>query len=85
MKILQEIDDQQWFFSATIVTTLAKTREILDQLDKLLRSKILSEANGSSRVRRRAWAKHRTKVYDLHRSLADYKESLMIAILTNGS
>ena len=85
MNVVQEIDSQQRLFSPTVITILSKSREILDQLEELVKDKILKEVNGSLGVRRRAWAKYRSKVYGIQRSLADYRANLMIAIIANGS
>lgn len=83
--VVQEIHEQQSPYSPIVTTTLSESRDILDQLERLLEDKILIEANGSPRVRRRAWARYRNKVHNIQNSLAEYRANLTIALVANSS
>lgn len=82
--MIHEIDDQQSHSSSAVITTLSQAKATLEQLKTLLEAKLLSRVNGSSRIRRRTWARNRSKVYKLQSSLKEHRASLLIAIAANG-
>ena len=83
--IVQELHDQQFSYSPTVLSTLSKSRDILNQLESLLEVKVLIQVNGSSRVSRRAWARYRSKVHNIQSSIAEYRANLTIALVANSS
>jgi hypothetical protein len=67
--VLAGIDDRSSTYPSNVITILGRARKTLEQLKILLETKIIPKINNSSRIRRRAWAKWRSKVYRIQRSL----------------
>lgn len=83
--ILSEIDDQRRTYPSNVVTTLGKAKVTLEQLQSLLEIKIINKVNSSSRIRRSAWARNRSKAYRIQSSLKEYRRNLVIALTVNNS
>lgn len=80
--VVQEIEGQQSLSPATI-TILLSAKGTLDQLQQLLKGKILTNANDSLHIRRRAWAKHRSELCRIQKSLKENRAILTLAIAMN--
>ncbi len=83
--MLPGIDDQQSIYTSNVVTILGKAKATLEQLKSLLETKIITKVNNSSRIRQRAWAKSRSKVYRIQSSLKEHRINLVIALTANNS
>ena len=63
-----------------MATSLLEAKTTLDQLNDILQSKILRIANGTSRARRRAWMRNKSKVSKLCSAIRDHKLNLIAAM-----
>ena len=82
--ILKEIDDQQALSLSTVITrNLSRAKLTLEQLDQLIRARILKNVNGTSRARRRAWTRNKSKVGKFQDALKDHRMDLLAAISAN--
>ncbi|KAL8951917.1 MAG: hypothetical protein Q9222_002136 [Ikaeria aurantiellina] len=60
---LKSIGDEHSMQTIAVVKQhLPKARLLLEQLDRLIRNKILHIVNGTTQVRLRAWARHKSKM-----------------------
>lgn len=82
--VIQEIEHRQGL-SPAVAAVLSQARSNLNGLKELIDEKISHKVNGHSRVRRRAWAKYRSHVYETQSSLMGYKATLLMAIVNDSS
>jgi hypothetical protein len=82
--LVKEINDQHAVsLSSVIKTSLSRAKITLEQLDQLIQVKILKNVNGTSRARRRAWTRNRSKVYKIQNALKEHRVNLLAAISAN--
>ncbi|MCJ1265528.1 hypothetical protein MMC22_005408, partial [Lobaria immixta] len=83
--VLSGIDDRKSTYPSNVITILGRAKTTLEQLKSLVETKIITKVNNSSRVRRRAWAKSRSKVYRIQSSLKEDRLNLVIALTADQS
>jgi len=85
--LVQEIDDLHMNNSSTdVAKSLAKAQVTIEQLHQLIQVKLLRNLNGgTSRARRRAWARNRAKVHSLRDALRESRENLVTTLSANSS
>ena len=66
--------------SATVAPILSKAQSTLEELDQLLQVKFLRNIHSTSRARKRAWARNRSKVYKMQNDLKELRASLIAAM-----
>ena len=82
---LAGIDDRERVYPSNVITILGRARTTLDNLKTLLETRIMAKLNNSSRTRRRAWAKSRSKIYRIQSSLKEDRLNLVLALTTHKS
>lgn len=81
---MKEINDQHAVsLSAVITTSLSRAKLTLEELDRLIRVKLLTNVNGASRARRRAWTRNRSKIYKIQAALKEHRVNLLTALSAN--
>lgn len=81
--LLDEIDRQRTAsISTTISTSLSRAKLTLEQLDQIVKNKLLRNANGGSRARRRAWVRNKSKVCNIQNALKEHRLNLLAAMGT---
>ena len=83
--MLAGIDDRKSTYPSNVITILGRARTTLEQLKILVETKIITKYNNSSRIRRRAWSKWRSKVYRIQSSLKEDRSNLVIALAADKS
>ncbi|KAL9045865.1 MAG: hypothetical protein Q9214_001166 [Letrouitia sp. 1 TL-2023] len=84
--LVKDIDAQQAIrSSAAIAAILAKAKLTLERLGELVQNKLLKNVNGTSRARRRAWARNKSRVYRIQAELKEYRANLTAAVSTNNT
>ena len=79
--MVREIDSQPVISLSNVVkTALSRAKLMLDNLDQLMQVKLLKNADGSIRIRRRAWARNKSKVDRAKSQLKEQRMSLVAAI-----
>ena len=82
---LTGIDDRERVYPSNVITILGRARTTLDNLKTLLETRIIAKLKNSSRIRRRAWAKSRSKIYRIQSSLKEDRLNLVLALTTHKS
>ena len=83
--ILDAIRDPHAVSLPSVAAVLAKSEASLAELRSLLESKIETQASGRPRARRRAWARYRSEVYRIQRSLKEHRSNLVLALAANNA
>ncbi|KAH7343030.1 hypothetical protein BKA65DRAFT_552634 [Rhexocercosporidium sp. MPI-PUGE-AT-0058] len=83
--ILSEIEKSYSYDSGLINTTLGRARLTIEQIHQLIDLKLLKTNGSTSRTRRRAWARHKSKIHTLRDALKECRENLMAALSANSS
>lgn len=79
--LVNEIENQPAIsLSITISTLLSRAKLSLEQLDQIVKNKILRNANGTPRARRRAWVKNRSKICRIQDALKEHRLNLLAAM-----
>ncbi|KAL8789478.1 MAG: hypothetical protein Q9195_006803 [Heterodermia aff. obscurata] len=79
--LLHEIDRQPTAsLSATISTSLLRAKLTLEQLDQIVKIKLLRNAEGGSRARHRAWVRNKSKVCKIQKALKEHRLNLIAAM-----
>ena len=66
--------------STAICKTLSRARYDLEQVNHILQAKVLRNVDGTSRARRRAWARDKSKIYKIREALKEHRLDLMAAM-----
>ena len=79
-RVVAIVEGRPGALTADISTILNRAKTHLEQLKVLLETKILSTKNAPQRVRRRAWAKRKSKVYSIQSTLREDRLNLVTAL-----
>lgn len=66
--------------SVAVATTLSTAKSTLEKLNQLVQVKLLKNMHGTSRARKRAWARNKSKVYKMQNELKELRASLTAAM-----
>ncbi|KAI4212672.1 MAG: hypothetical protein LQ351_004563 [Letrouitia transgressa] len=66
--------------SAIIATTLLKAKVALEKLNRLIQAKLIKNIHGTSRARRRVWARSKSKVKGIQNELQGHMLDLIAAM-----
>ena len=79
--MVREIGNQPAVSLPTIITTaLSRAKLMLNKLDQLMQVKLLKGADCSTRTRRRAWARNKSKVNRARSELKEQRTNLIAAV-----
>ena len=79
--LLDEIDRQPpASLSTTISTSLLRAKLTLEQLDQIVKIKLLRNTDGGSRARHRAWVRNKSKVCKIQKALKEHRLNLVAAM-----
>ena len=79
------IENRRWAYTSDVITILNRSKARLEQLKILLETKIVAKIETSSWVRRRAWARRKSKVYSIQSSLKEDRLNLVTALAAGSS
>ncbi|KAJ9615291.1 hypothetical protein H2200_001366 [Cladophialophora chaetospira] len=83
-ELVHEIEQQQPLIdSAAIAANLARAKNAIDQLNRLISEKILTNGGSKSKTRRVSWARHKTEIRKIHSALKQYKDNILTATSAN--
>ncbi|PVH89984.1 hypothetical protein DL98DRAFT_647652 [Cadophora sp. DSE1049] len=68
-----------------VSTTLGRARLTIEQIHQLVELKLLKTNGSTSRARRRAWARHKSKIHSLRDALRECRENLTTALSASSS
>jgi len=68
-----------------VFTTLERSKLAIEQIRQLVELKLLKTNGSTSRARRRAWARHKSKIHSLRDILRECRENLTIALSASSS
>jgi hypothetical protein len=81
---VKEINGQHSSSTSTNVTaSLARAQHTIEQLDQLIKVKLLRLVNGTYRARRRAWTRNKAKVYQLRDAMKEHRDNIIAAMSSN--
>ena len=66
--------------SAAVATILSTAKSTLEKLNQLVQVKLVKNMHGTSRARKRAWARNKSKVYKMQNELKELRASLTAAM-----
>lgn len=66
--------------SAAVGTIHSTAKSTLEKLSQLVQVKLLKNIHGTSRARKRAWARNKSKVYKMQNELKELRASLKAAM-----
>lgn len=69
--------------SPVVATYLTRVKLKLEQLDVLIKTKLLVTRNGTSRARRGIWLRNKAKVARIHEALKQLRMNLLATISAN--
>ena len=78
--ILNDIRNPHAMNVPSVAVVLTKTEASLAELKSLLERKIQTQTGGRPRARQRAWARYRSEVYTIQKSLKEHRASLALAL-----
>ena len=79
------IENRKGAYPSDVITILDRSKARLEQLEVLLETKIITKIKTSPRVRRRAWARRKSKVYSIQSSLKEDRLNLVTALAAGTS
>ncbi len=65
-----------------MTTALSQGQKIMEELNQLITSKLLSWKDGSNCARRRAWVRNKGKILRLRNELKEARDAIIMAICT---
>lgn len=65
--------------SIGVTTSLSNAKRDIEQLDQLIKKHILPNA-ATSRARRAAWMRHKSKIYRLQHALKEHRQNLIVVV-----
>ena len=75
--LLRNIHEQEGSHRSTaVVTTLTTAKSLLEELQRLIQAKLLKNSDGTSRFRKRVWARNRHKIHKMQYELTDIRANL---------
>lgn len=69
--------------SSVIATSLSRAKHTLDKLDHLIQVNLAKNVHGTSRARRRVWARNKSKIYEIENELKEHRANLTAALSAN--
>ena len=79
--LLDEIEHQPAaFLSTTISMSLLRAKQTLERLDQIVKTKLLRNADGGPRARRRAWVRNKSKVCKIQKALKEHRLNIVAAM-----
>lgn len=82
--LLNEIESQNAIISSPVIERgLSRAKIKIGQLHEIIQVKILRNVNSTSRARRRAWTRNKSKICSIVDALKEYRQILLTAISAN--
>jgi hypothetical protein len=82
--LLNEIGSQNATLSSSVIeTSLSQAKITMEQLHQLIQVKILQNVDGTSRARRRAWTRNKSKICSIVDALKEHRQNILTAISAN--
>ncbi|MCJ1429915.1 hypothetical protein MMC29_007830 [Sticta canariensis] len=79
--LLEGIHRQEGVYnSAAVATILSTVNSTLEKLNQLVQVELVKNMHGTSRARKRAWARNKSKVYKMQNELKELRASLTAAM-----
>lgn len=66
--------------STVIATALSRAKHTLDKLNQLVQGKLVKNIHGTSRARRRLWARNKSKIDRIQNELKEHRANLTAAL-----
>ena len=78
--LVNTVKENEQYRCAGVTSALLRAERTIQRLNQLVQIRLLKNAEGTSRVRRRAWARNKSKILRLQDALKEHRAELVAAM-----
>ena len=78
--LVNTVKENEDYRNAGVTSALLGAERTIQRLNQLVQSRLLKKLEGTSRVRRRAWVRNKTKILKLQDALREHRAELVAAM-----
>ena len=77
---MNTVKENEQYYCAGVTSALSGAERTIQRLNQLVQVRLLKKVEGTSRVRRRAWARNKSKILKLQDALKEHRAELVAAM-----